>query len=130
MSKLTILQGEDCDCQITMKDINGTVIDLSGAGVKVYAVLMDGYRTIFGKFKSGSTASGWELIDNTNFLTGVLSFSVLSTVTKTMAAGDYYLEVLMRFPSSTHGDGYYDVQERVLLFSVMDSILNKISSLP
>lgn len=131
MSDVTILQGEDCDFELTMKKKDGTAINLSTAGVRVYAVVIDGYTNTIAKFKTGSVTSGWGTIDNTNLSTGLVKFSVKSDVTKTLKSGVYYVEVLMRFPSSIHtDDGFYDVSEKTDVFAVKESIINRLGTLP
>lgn len=120
--QLFINQQEDIDYKLTARRKDGSLLPLTTTGTKVYVIIYDGTGQIVAKFKSGLSASGWYLIDSSDFLNSNIKFSLLSTITKTLAPGKYYHELTVRYPSGTHSDdNYYDVVEQDYSFSIAPS---------
>lgn len=126
-----ISQAEDIDFVLTVKRKDGTLLDMSAAP-RCYVIVHDGYGNVYGKFKKGAAATGWEVMDTTNDNVGVLRFKILTTVTKTMKPGRYYIEWRVRYNSGSHADDlFFDVVESgIEAFGVKESEINKLVSLP
>jgi hypothetical protein len=123
MERLYINQKEDADCELTITQKDGSVLNLSGVSTRVNAVVVDGYGSVVDKFNNYSATSGYKLMDSSFLNIGKLKFSVLSTITKDLNPGDYYVEVLIRLASAAHtDDNYYDVPVKFYLFSVQKSV--------
>lgn len=133
MDEIFIAQHEDIDFKLTFRQKNGTLFDFSDASTKVYIVLKDGYGNVISKFKKGSVSSGWSLISATSdFANGEIEFKLFSEVTKLLKCGKYFIELIARYSSAdASDDGYYDIIEpNIYVFSIRESVINKIGILP
>lgn len=137
MTQTYISQHEDIDFEIQILHSNGVIpLNMSTANV-AFIFIHDGYRNIVQKYKTGATVAGWEVIDHTNWATGQLKFRLLSSVTKALKPGKYYIEWAVRFPSLQHpADNNFDIiengkqEENEYLFSIKKSMTATIVSLP
>lgn len=126
-----ITQGEDADCELEILKSDGTALDMSSAP-RIYVIIYDGYGNVMVKFKKGSAAGGWVIMDTSLESTGKLLFHVLSTITLDMKPGHYYAEVRIRYNSSVHtDDNFFDVPKaKEYLFTVKESQIAKLGTLP
>lgn len=121
MKEIIINQFEDANCELTLKTQSGGTLNLSAVNIKAFAVIKDGTGTEIVKYAKTPSA-GWLGLDNTKMNLGTYKFIVLSSLTKTLKPGRYYVELTARFPSAVHVDGYYDVVEEFYLFTVKKSL--------
>lgn len=125
---INISQGEDIDCEYTLKQKNGSILDMSSVGVRVYAIITDGYGTIKSKYKLGLPSTGWIVMTSALLATGKIKFSILSNVTTFLEPGRYYIEIKARFPSANHSDDFFfDIEEKEYAFSIKKSQINTLT---
>lgn len=120
-----ILQGADQDVEITVRDADNAVYDMSGA-TKLAVVLMYEDYTILAKYSKNASA-GWKTLDVTNAATGKLAFKIESSETLDALEGKIFAEVKARFPDVDYEDGYNDLLGQFYIGEIVKSVTNPLT---
>lgn len=109
MAEYIVPQESDQDFEISVLNEDGTPKDISApAGIlDVSLVVYDAKRNVIDKYSSTSGATGWTLLDNSDFATGLVSFRLTSDKTK-LALGKIYYEIRVQHDDSAMADGAAD----------------------
>ncbi len=127
---LYINQAEDIDLEVTVLQDNGAVLNMQNCNV--YLIIHDGYGIVWAKFTKTNPGSGWQQLDTTQESIGILRANILTFITKDMKPGRYFAELRVRFLSLVAMDDFfYDIVEtKRYAFSIRESLINKLPSLP
>lgn len=120
-----ILQGADQDVEITVRDADNAVYDMSGA-TKLAVVLMYEDYTILAKYSKNASA-GWKDLDVIDAATGKLAFKIESSETLDALEGRIYAEVKARFPDVDYEDGYNDLLGQFYIGEIVKSVTNPLT---
>lgn len=120
-----ILQGADQDIEITIRDEDNDVYDMSGA-TKLAVVIMYSDYTILAKY-SKNASSGWKDLDVTDAATGILRFKIESSETLDALEGKIFAEVKGRWPDVDYEDGYNDTLGQFYIGEIVKSVTNDLT---
>ncbi len=101
--KSAIQRGQDCNCNVTVKDNDGNLIDMTIFD-KAAVWVRHANNTVIAKFTNNIPFTGYKELDMSNAATGVLSFKLLSTHTMAAPAGKLFYEVHLQTPDAGSTD--------------------------
>lgn len=91
--KIEILRGQDCNCNLEVRDFGGTLIDITYFS-KVAVWVKHATGQVIGKFTNNATPpTGYNIIEMANASSGILTIRLLSVHTMAGPAGKLFYEV-------------------------------------
>jgi hypothetical protein len=107
MREVIVPQGSDEEFEITCKDRDGNLFDLSVGYTNIVIIVFNANKSVLEKF-SVLAEAGWGTIDTSNAAAGKLSFKLLTSVTNLATEGKKYIEVRLQKTDGTIEDGIFD----------------------
>lgn len=118
---MIVYQGEDKTVNLTLKDAEGTPINLSSGYDNIVVFISNADGSVLEKY-SRETTAGWQEINTDDQALGLLSFHISSATTKLASCGKKYIEVLVQKNDLDMDDDKYDSILKSYLFTIAESV--------